>query len=360
MIIDALLDLHAKLSTVVRYYDRMLEERLSNTYNQHTIGGYNLPPQRAGSNMYPSISNVPNAAGGAESFYAGNAQPEPYGRPQSTYYAQPQQHYGSVNKRASIASPGYPTPEQRHDSYNKYPPQPKVPPQQQQRTGSWQANDPSSTPTPANPGYPAPDQRNDTYNQYPPQSHPQQPQRAPSYQGTNPAASSYAAQASAYAPETPQQTPQPMGVPSQPVMTPSADPNAAFYFNNAGPVPSQEHSQPQYQYNNAVQAPPPQQAPEAHQPQYPPTQSPQQYHSVPPQQNSPQQFSHQPVKQQTAPPSQHVPPPQQQAPYWQNPAPQQVWQAPGQTYNGYTQESFPSAPHHAPQQKAMEESLIDL
>jgi growth factor-regulated tyrosine kinase substrate len=294
--------------------------------------------------MYPSIANVPNATGGAESFYTGNAQAEPYGRPQSTYYA-PQQPY------SSITNSGYPAVEQRTD-YNQYPPQGQAPPQ-----SNWQANDTSSTPTPANPGYPTPDQRNDAYSQYPPQ---QQSQRRPSYQTANPAPSPYPPQASTYAPEVPQQAPPPMNAPSQTAPSPSADPNAAFYFNNASQAPPQEQGQPQYPFNNVAQAPPPQQVPEPSLPQYAQAQSPQQYHSIPAQQSSPQQFSHQPVKQQTAPPLQNAPPPQQQAPYWQNTAAQPAWQAPGQTYSGYTQESFPSAPHHAPQQKVMEESLIDL
>src|ERR1700683_4780095 len=123
-LIDALLDLHAKLSTVVRYYDRMLEERLSNTYSQHTIGGYNLPPQRQASTMYPSISaNVPAGAGTAESFYTGNSQQEAYGRPQSTYaaYGAPPQQYQQYDRRASMAGPGFPAHEQRSEPFNQYP-----------------------------------------------------------------------------------------------------------------------------------------------------------------------------------------------------------------------------------------------
>jgi len=333
----------------------MLEERLSNTYNQHTIRGYSFAPQRASSGIYPSISsNPPNGVGGAaESFYTGNPQPESYGRPQSMYYPPTQQQYQNPNKNASIANPGYSVPEQRSDSYNQYPPQSHQP--QQPQTGGWQPSDPSATPTAANPGYSAPEQRSDNYNQYP---QPGQQQRSGSWQATDGAPAPYQAQPPNYPPESAPQPPLAhQNVPSQPssnytpseaALTPSADPNAAFYYGNTSQAPPSQ------------QISPPQQVPEQSQPQYPPTRSPQQFHSSVAQ-ASPQQFKHQPLKQQQQP--QQVPSAASQPPYWQaqqqNPPPQQ-WQAPGQTYGGYTQESFPSAPHHAPQQQAVEESLIDL
>ncbi|CAG8978680.1 hypothetical protein HYALB_00004662 [Hymenoscyphus albidus] len=319
---DALLDLHAKLSTVVRYYDNMLEKRLTDTYSQHTIGGYALPPQRPASSIYPSISsNVPNGASGAESFYTGTSQAtEPYVRPQSTYsFAQPQQY-----NRASVPNPGYAPTEHRQDSYSQYPPQQQMPqrPQQFQGTQSW-------------PG---------------------------SEQGTAP----YGSQQPVYAPEaTPQsQASLPMQTPSQPpssynasdpTITPAADPNAAFYYNNPSQVPTPQQS-----------------TLEPSQPQFTPSHSPQQYHktAAQPQSPPPQFTSKTPAQQQIQPqqaPSsqsqaaQQPPPPQaqQQPQYWQQP--QQSWAPQSSTYSGYTQESFPSAPHHTPQQpKLVEESLIDL
>ncbi|OAX80025.1 hypothetical protein ACJ72_05651 [Emergomyces africanus] len=99
---DTLLDLHAKLSTVVRYYDRMLEERLSNTYAQHTLGTYNyLPSSQPASNVYPSIpSNPADNRGGVENFYFGTGPVENIVPPNQ--YQQPERH-------ASIG-PGYEQP----------------------------------------------------------------------------------------------------------------------------------------------------------------------------------------------------------------------------------------------------------
>ncbi|CCF44663.1 hypothetical protein CH063_13992 [Colletotrichum higginsianum] len=83
-----------------------------------------------------------------------------------------------------------------------------------------------------------------------------------------------------------------------------------------------------------------------------------QYQQSAPHQQTPVQAPAQPAQ-----PAQQQAPPQQQS-YWQpsvpqqSAHPQQQWQ--GQYNNGYTQESFPSAPQNAPKQPAVEESLIDL
>ncbi|EFX01348.1 vacuolar sorting-associated protein [Grosmannia clavigera kw1407] len=327
---DTLLDLHAKLSTVVRYYDRMLEERLSKAYNQHSLGGYNMPGPRQPSMGYPLLgATAPGSAGPAESFYTGEAPPIGYGQA-------PQPLYASYDKRGSYAAP---------PAANSYAPQlDQMPP----RSDSWRgsvAYAPGQGPLP----YAAQLQQM-----------PLQPQPT-GYAGGEPTASQPNA-------------PQPSAPQDDSVSTPSADPNAAFYFNNGPSAPSQVPSQPQQTQSQAQSEPQPPPAPAASEPgnpSYPTMRQPSVY-----QPSQPQASTAAP----TSPSTQHQMP---SAPYWSHPAaqhqqvpaqftaglpqPQHQYQAPPQAwpqvpnnYNAFQQESFPSAPQHAIQQPVVEESLIDL
>ncbi|KAF6835958.1 Vacuolar protein sorting-associated protein 27 [Colletotrichum musicola] len=277
---DTLLDLHAKLSTVVRYYDRMLEERLSKTYSQHAIGGYNLPPPRQPS-AYPSLQA--SAPGPAESFYTGEQRVDYGHAPPPQAYAQHPQHtpqppYATFDKRASVVPPA-----------GQYPPQ-----QEPQRTDSWRS-------------------------------------------GGAPAAEPYAPQAPYPTEPTPPANHQ-SNQPPQPTGTPAADPNASYYFN-----PQQPSAPPSADPNPSP---------------YPNLEQSMQYRQPAAHQQTPVQAPAQPSQ-----PAQHHAPPHQQS-YWQPSVPQQSahpqQQQQGQYNGGYTQESFPSAPQHAPKQPAVEESLIDL
>ncbi|KAK4154760.1 vacuolar protein sorting-associated protein 27 [Chaetomidium leptoderma] len=295
---DTLLDLHAKLSTVVRYYDRMLEERLSKAYSQHSIGGYNLPPPRQASGPYPSLQpSAPSAAGPAENFYTGEPQQDYNRTTAHPSYPQPTQQaqYGAYERRDSVAGP----------SGSQYPSQ-----QMPQHTGSWG---------------PAP----------PAQQYGQQP----SYPQNEPSQAGQLQQA-----PTPAHLSAPMANDSVGT-TPTADPSASFYFNSQA---QQQPHQPPISPPDPTMSPYPNLAQPLHsyQPSLPQTPA-----SIPAQPSQPQQT--------------HQAPPQAQ-PYWQHSAAQQtqlptVWQAPpSAAYTGYNQEAFPSAPHHAPKQPVMEESLIDL
>jgi len=305
---DTLLDLHSKLSTVVRYYDRMLEERLSNTYHGSRFGA----PNR--SSMYPNINNAPmNPQGGMESYYSGNApQFDNYGPP-------PQQAHGGY--------PGYPPPQQaqypepypdmnRMSQYSQhapetpypgqqYPPQPNAPPQQQY----YEAQQGQHT------------------SQMPPQRRQSSHQYAPSHTSQN----------------------------SNPVISspPPADQTSFYYADQQQQQPSVPQTSSPELY---AQQPPQQQQPYQQTTPYPPQETP-----LPQQQQQPplqRQSSHSYYQQ---PQSQPTQPQQQQGGYPQlnQPQPQHHWPQAPAAGAGYGQESFPTAPQHAPV-VPKEESLIEL
>lgn len=309
---DTLLDLHAKLQTAVRYYDRMLEDRLSKAFHHQNLGGYNLPTARQASSPYTTLpAHVPMShAGPAESFYGAEQPQHDYGRPlaQPSYphpsQPTPQPQYAVYDKRASISGP----------SQHQYP-------QQHQRQDSWAASAPP--------------------NQYPPQQ--------------NYTPSETATPQMSHLP-LPQQQP---SAPESVGTTPTSDPNTSLYFQQPGQNQQGSPSAP----SEVAQSP----YPNFQQSMQPYSQQPQ---PVP---ETPTPAAHaQPVQQQAPPPPQQQPQ-QPQAPYWQHPAAQHVpvpvpssapWQQhqQPQQYGGYQQEAFPAAPQHviAPQQPAVEEALIEL
>ncbi|KAJ4298982.1 Vacuolar protein-sorting-associated protein 27 [Kalmusia sp. IMI 367209] len=342
---DTLLDLHAKLSTVVRYYDRMLEERLSNTYNQ-AGAMYGLPPanQRPASSLYPSIqSGVPPESQAGESFYTGNA--EPYARPQSYYGGyQPtaQSSYAQYDKRASVPPQQYnaPPPEQYQQAQQPSQPYPNLSsygggtaPQQRPPSTTYQK--------PTSPQL----QRQVSNQQYPSQPPSSYPPQAPPSTVSDAESVNYYYGDSHAAPSAPpvQRTQSFTSQPSHAPVPPSPEMYRA--------PPQQTPLSPPTQPAAAPQNPSYQAQPQPHQPSAPYWQ---QESASAPQQAPP------PQAQQQAPPQQQ---------YWQQPPPQQKqhagpapWQPAPYAAGGYGPESFPTAPQHQlpAQQKVVDEPLIDL
>jgi len=185
---EALLDLHQKLSTVVRYYDRMLEERMNKTYQygQQTYGGYAMPsaaPSAPYSQPYQNFSAAPppavmaNGGSGAENYYFGNApQPEPSYAPQPQQQPGPQRSYSySSQQKTNMPSSPYSQYPPQQGQYAQQPPSPIAYHNQPQSRPQAQTPQPQSQHPNIYPQMPPPDQNY----QQPPQSQ-QAPQ--PQYQ----------------------------------------------------------------------------------------------------------------------------------------------------------------------------------
>lgn len=325
MFLDTLLDLHAKLATVVRYYDRMLEERLSKTYGQLSLGGYRTNASHTSSNMYPSIpSEPPGGQYGAEDYYGVEAPLQG-----STDYQS-----GTISNHYPSSSVAQFQPNRMHPSST--PGHSAISPRSQQRS------------------YP---------NEYP-------SQRAHGFQGyfqpptENPGATYYSDERREGYQQQPDQTIQP-----QTPVAPSSN----------APLPIETHRQDQpvnYYLNGQNYATPtPQQVPHSAGPSFnAPLQSPVQRNQ--PQSPPPDSVLFQPVQQsRTQQPAQQGYWPQQSASRYHphqeaNPSVQpsakpnmQPNVAPSLSYptmNSFSQDLFPSAPQHQPQPKVVEESLIEL
>jgi growth factor-regulated tyrosine kinase substrate len=160
-ILETLCDLHAKLGTVVRYYDRMLEERLSYTYGRHGLGGtvpqaqYQPPPAN---NIYPTVPSAEKYYGGGGPSHAPPQSPSVLSQPQfSNYYTQPQ----AFDKATNFAGTS------QYPQYNGY----NAPPmsQPQDETSSHQSQPPNDS-SPSH--LPPSSQPNGNTEQHPLPSHP--------------------------------------------------------------------------------------------------------------------------------------------------------------------------------------------
>lgn len=140
---DALLDLHAKLSTVVRHYDRMLEDRLSNTYSNHNISGYSNAPQLyTNQGPYPVIdSSHVTQSNDAETFYSNDPRMASTAPLQSQPTYSPAPNTASGIHRGANTNIGYPSLDSHHHHSSFSQQQSPAPPLS---TNDWQSNHPKA------------------------------------------------------------------------------------------------------------------------------------------------------------------------------------------------------------------------
>ncbi|KAF8459432.1 hypothetical protein BGX38DRAFT_1148625 [Terfezia claveryi] len=173
---EALCDLHAKLATVVRYYDKMLEERLQQTYSRHSISG--LPPQgQQRPSPYPTLP----PSGDVRGYYSRNAEsraPPPSTTAYKDYYTQ---HQSYDNMVGGIPPPQQPQPSQPSQQKSQAPSTQKLyfngyPKPQAVHQSPAPQQQPNQPPPPATDGPSSPQQSH----RQPPPTAAGQPQQQPS------------------------------------------------------------------------------------------------------------------------------------------------------------------------------------
>ena len=338
---DALLDLHSKLASVVRYYDRMLEDRLSKTYSSH-IPGYGLPPSMAQApGPYPNLPPGGERSSGAESYYtSAGSTSDPYRRTQSTYDAYPQQSQQSFapaqDRRGSLA-PSQPPVDNIYPQIQQQSQQPQPQPQPQQQQQQPSSAQFQAVPTPSSPNF----QRR--VNSLP---YPQQPTQQQSFVPSQPPSAAITSEPAAafyFADQQPSQATQATSQPQQAQPTAPVSSSPETYAQHA-PQQTQQSSNAPYQQQQPAQRQQivmsPSAAPQIAPPY--PTQVPPAIVQEP--RALPKYYQHLQATGQAPPAAQSMPPP-----YPQNP---------GVVTGGYGAESFPAPPQTLPVQK--EEALIEL
>lgn len=94
--------MHAKIQTVMRYYDRMLEDRLSHAYTRHSVSNYKRRPSYQQSIPQTHAALMSPRANGVDTSYY-NVPSSPPHTQSHVSYAPSQATY--VSSQAGIRSP---------------------------------------------------------------------------------------------------------------------------------------------------------------------------------------------------------------------------------------------------------------